>query len=187
MIAAGGYPAVLRRSTPAQRTRWLASSLATVTDRDLPDLIDVRHSWALSRLYGRIAQRTSSPVVNTELSQALDVTQPTASSYRRLLERLYLTTELPGWTVGVSAKTGHRAEVHVTDTGLAAGVLSLSAKRLATAAMVGAFVESFVVAELTRQATTVDEALTFAHFRDRSGVEVDIIIERPDAACGPSR
>ena len=33
-------------------------------------------------------------------------------------ERLYLTTELPGWTVGVSAKTGHRAKVHVTDTGL---------------------------------------------------------------------
>ena len=120
--------------------------------------------------------------VNTELSQALDVAQPTASTYRRLLERLYLTTELPGWTAGVSAKTGHRAKVHVTDTGLAAGVLSLSAHRLATAAMGGAFLESFVVAELTRQGTTIDEALTFAHFRDRSGVEVDIIIERPDGS-----
>lgn len=180
VVAAGGYPAALRRATPAQRTRWFASYLATVTDRDLPDLIDVRHSGALSRLYRLIAQRTSSAVVNTELSQVLDVTQPTASSYRRLLERLYLTTELPGWTAGVSAKTGHRAKVHVTDTGLAAGVLSLSAQRLATAAMGGAFLESFVVTELTRQATTVDEALMFAHFRDRSGVEVDIIIERPD-------
>ncbi len=180
VVAAGGYPAALRRATPAQRTRWFASYLATVTDRDLPDLIDVRHSGALSRLYRLIAQRTSSIAVNTELSQALDVTQPTASTYRRLLERLYLTTELPGWTVGVSAKTGHRAKVHVTDTGLAAGVLSLSAHRLATAAMGSAFLESFVVAELTRQATTIDEALTFAHFRDRSGVEVDIIIERPD-------
>jgi predicted AAA+ superfamily ATPase len=180
VVAAGGYPAALRRVTPAQRTRWFASYLATVTDRDLPDLIDVRHSGALSRLYRLIAQRTSSTAVNTELSHALDVSQPTAASYRRLLERLYLTTELPGWTVGVSAKTGHRAKVHVTDTGLAAGVLSLSAQRLANAAMGGAFLESFVVAELTRQATTIDEALTFAHFRDRSGIEVDIIIEHPD-------
>jgi predicted AAA+ superfamily ATPase len=122
VVAAGGYPAALRRATPAQRTRWFASYLATVTDRDLPDLIDVRHSGALPRLYRLIAQRTSSMAVNTELSQALDVAQPTASSYRRLLERLYLTAELPGWTVGVSAKTGHRAKVHVTDTGLAAGV-----------------------------------------------------------------
>lgn len=46
--------------------------------------------------------------------------------------------------------------------------------------MGGALLESFVVAELTRQATIIDEALTFAHFRDRSGVEVDIIVERPD-------
>ena len=93
-VAAGGYPAALRRTTPAQRTRWFSSYLATVTDRDLPDLIDVRHSGALSRLYRLIAKRTSSTVVNTELSQVRDVTQPTASSYRRLLERLYLTTEL---------------------------------------------------------------------------------------------
>lgn len=182
VVAAGGYPAVLRRATPAQRIRWFTSYLATVTDRDLPDLIDVRRSGALSRLYRLIAQRTSSTAVNTELSQALDITPPTAASHRRLLERLYLTTELPGWTVGVSAKPGHRAKVHVTDTGLAAGVLSLSSQRLATAAMGGAFLESFVVTELTRQATSIDEALRFAHFRDRSGVEVDIIIERPDGS-----
>ena len=172
----------LRRATPTQRTRWFASYLATVTDRDLPNLIDIRHSGALSRLYRLIAQRTSSTAINTELSQALDISQPTTASYRRLLERLYLTTELPGWTVGVSAKAGHRAKVHVTDTGLAAGVLSLSAQRLATTAMGGAFLESFVVTELTRQATTIDEALTFAQFRDRSGVEVDILIERPDGS-----
>jgi uncharacterized protein len=180
VVVAGGYPAALRRATLTQRTRWFSSYLATVADRDLPDLIDVRQSGALSRLYRLIAQRTSATAVNTELAQALDVSQPTVASYRRLLERLYLTTELPAWTVGVSAKTGHRAKVHVTDTGLAAGVLSHSAQRLATAAFGRAFLESFVLNELVRQATTIDEALTFAHFRDRSGVEVDIIIERPD-------
>ena len=183
VVTAGGYPAALRRATPTQRTRWFASYLATVTDRDLPNLIDIRHSGALSRLYRLIAQRTSSMAINTELSQALDISQPTTASYRRLLERLYLTTELPGWTVGVSAKAGHRAKVHVTDTGLATGVLSLSAQRLSTAAMGGAFLESFVLAELMRQATAIDEALTFAHFRDRSGIEVDVIIERPDGTA----
>lgn len=180
VIVAGGYPAALRRATPAQRTRWFASYLATVTDRDLPDLVEIRRAGALSQMYRLLAQRTSSTVVNTEISRALDITQPTVASYRRLLERLYLTIELSGWTVGVSAKAAHRAKVHVTDTGLAAGVLSLSALRLANAAVGGAFVESFVVAELTRQAATIDEALTFAHFRDRSGVEVDIVIERAD-------
>ncbi|MBI2684602.1 MAG: ATP-binding protein [Actinobacteria bacterium] len=180
VVATGGYPAALRRPTSQQRTRWFSSYLATVTDRDLPDLVDVRRSGALSRLYRLVAQRTSSTALNTAFARALGVSQPTVASYRRLLERLYLTTELPGWTVGVSAKVGHRSKLHVTDTGLAAGVLSLSARRLATTAIGGGFIESFVLDELMRQATTIDEALLFAHFRDRSGIEVDIIVERPD-------
>lgn len=88
VVAAGGYPAALRRATPTQRTRWFASYLATVTDRDLPHLIDVRHSGALSRLYRLIAQRTSSTAVNTELARSLDVSQPTVATYRRLLAPL---------------------------------------------------------------------------------------------------
>jgi len=36
------------------------------------------------------------------------------------------------------------------------------------------------VTELTKQAILIDEPLTLAHFRDRAGIEVDIIIERPD-------
>lgn len=180
VVVGGGYPAALRRSTPNQRTRWFSSYLSTVADRDLPELIDVRIAGGLSRLYRLVAQRTSATAVNTELAHSLDVSLPTLASYRRLLERIYLTAELPGWTVGVSAKAGHRPKVHVTDTGLAGGVLSLSAQRLASSTMGGAFVESFVVNELMRQATTIDEALTFAHFRDRSGIEVDLIVERPD-------
>ena len=180
VVAAGGYPAALRRPTATQRTRWFSSYLATVADRDLPELIDIRHPGALSRLYKLVAQRTSATAVNTELARALDVSQPTLASYRRLLERLYLSTELPGWTVGVSTKAGHRPKLHVTDTGLAAGALSMSAQRLATSTMGGGFLESFVLNELLRQTTTIDEAITFAHFRDRSGIEVDIIVERPD-------
>jgi predicted AAA+ superfamily ATPase len=106
----------------------------------------------------------------------------TAATYRRVLERLYLTTELPGWTVGVSAKTGHRAKVHVTDSGLASGVLSLSAQRLGSSAMGGAFLIPSC-AQLMLQATAIDEALTFAHFRDRSDIEVYVIIERPDGTA----
>ena len=180
VVTAGGYPAALRRTTSTQRTRWFASYLATVADRDLPDLIDVRQPGALSKLYRIVAQRTSATAASTELARALEVSNPTLASYRRLLERLYLTTELPGWTVGVSAKASHRAKLHVTDTGLAAGALSLSAQRLATSTLGGAFLESFILNELTRQATTIDEAITFAHFRDRSGIEVDIVMERPD-------
>jgi len=182
-VVAGGYPAALIRPTINQRSRWFSSYLSTVTDRDVPELVDTRRPGVLSRLYRILSQRTSSVIVNTELAPTLDVTPATVASYREILARLYLTIELPGWTVGVSAKPSHRPKVHVTDTGLATGVLSLSALQLATSAQGGAFVESFVLNELMRQAASIDEPLTFAHFRDRSGIEVDIIIERHDGTA----
>lgn len=179
-VVAGGYPAALKRPTERQRRRWFASYLSTVTDRDLPAMVHIRRPGALSRLYRLIAQRTSSIAVDAELARALDVNAATAASYRELLEHLYLVRELPGWTVGVSAKPARRSKLHVTDTGLAAGVLSLPSSRLASSPQGGAFVESFVFNELARQAASIDEPLTFSHFRDRSGTEVDIVIERAD-------
>ncbi len=179
-VVAGGYPAALQRSSLSARSRWFRSYLATVTDRDLSDLIDIRRAGALARLYQSVASRTSSVLINAELGQALDLTSPTIAAYRGYLERLYLTAEIPGWTVGASAKPGRRPKVHVFDTGLAAGALGLSAERLAASPIGGAFLESFVLNELVRQATSIDEDLRFSHFRDRSGVEVDIVVERSD-------
>ena len=95
MVAAGGHPAALRRPTTTQRTRWFSSYSATVADRDLPALIEVRNPGALSRLYRLVAQRTSATGVSAELAHAPEVSPPTLAAYRRLLERIYLTIELP--------------------------------------------------------------------------------------------
>ncbi len=40
------------------------------------------------------------------------------------------------------------------------------------------FLETFVLQELRRQASWQDYRLSFHHFRDKDGVEVDIVIER---------
>lgn len=182
LVAAGGYPAALARSTDQARRRWHASYLATVADRDLGALVDVRHPGALSRLYRMVAERTSSVVSRSALAQRLGLNPATARSYLDLLERVFLLSELPGWTAGVSAKVGRRPKAHVTDTGLGASAIQLDAARLATSAVGGSFLESFVVNELAKQAAVIDEPLLLAHFRDRSGVEVDVVVERADGS-----
>ncbi len=182
LVAAGGYPAALARPTDQSRRRWHASYLATVADRDLGALVEVRHPGALSRLYRLIAEQTSSVVTRSKLAERLGLNPATARSYLDLLERVFLIGELPGWTEGVSAKVGRRPKLYVTDTGLGAAAIQLEAARLAAGAVGGAFLESFVVNELTKQAAAIDEQLTFAHFRDRSGVEVDLLVERGDGS-----
>ena len=114
------------------------------------------------------------------LSNVLEIKSTTVRSFLTLLERCFLLAELPSWTVGVSARAGRRSKLHPVDTGLAGASLPADARKLSRLCFGGAFVESFVVSELRKQAALIDEPLTFAHFRDHSGVEVDLILERPD-------
>jgi hypothetical protein len=179
-LAAGGYPAALARPTTNSRRRWFASYLGSVAERDLPQVADIRHPGALPRLYRLIAQQTSTVVGRTALGEQLGLAPATARAYLDLLTHVYLVRELPGWTVGISAKAGRRPKIHVTDTGLASAAIAADGHRLASGQLAGLFLESYVVTELMKQAILIDEPLTFAHFRDRSGVEVDIVIERPD-------
>jgi predicted AAA+ superfamily ATPase len=180
LVAAGGYPAALARHTPATRRRWFASYLSSVAERDLPEVVDIRHPGALLRLYRHLAQNTSTVVARDGLGEVLGLAPTTARSYLDLLGHVHLVRELPGWTAGVSAKAGRRPKIHVTDTGLAAAALGVDSSRLATSQLAGLLLESYVLAELTKQAGLVDEPLALAHFRDRSGIEVDVVIERPD-------
>ncbi len=95
LVAAGGYPAALARPTHQARRRWYASYLATVADRDLGALIEVRHPGALSKLYRLIAEQTSSVVARSKLGERLGLNPATARSYLDLLERVFLVGELP--------------------------------------------------------------------------------------------
>jgi uncharacterized protein len=180
LVAAGGYPAALRRPTVNLRRRWFASYLASVAERDLPSVAEIRHPGALPRLYRLVAQQTSGVIGRGALGEQLGLAPATARAYLDLLMSVHLVRELPSWTVGVSAKVGRRPKIHVADTGLGAASISLDAGRLATGALGGLFLESFVLAELAKQAALVDEPLTVAHFRDRSGAEVDVVVERAD-------
>ena len=44
--------------------------------------------------------------------------------------------------------------------------------------LLGQLLETFVFQELRRQASWHEDALTFFHFRDKEGAEVDVVIER---------
>lgn len=182
LVAAGGYPAALRRPTEPGRRRWYASYLSTVADRDLPDLVDVRHPGALARLYRLIAEETSSVVARSSLGDRLGLNPATARSYLDLLEQVHLIAELPSWTVGVSAKVARRPKLYVTDTGLASAAIQLDGRRLAGSSVGGNFLESFVINEIVKQTAVIDEQLMLAHYRDRSGIEVDAIVERADSS-----
>lgn len=65
------------------------------------------------------------------------------------------------------------------DTGLACALLGLDAPALAADRnTLGQVLETFVFQELRRQASWEETPVSFFHFRDKDGVEVDIVLER---------
>lgn len=103
--------------------------------------------------------------------------------YVTLLERVFLVDELPPWHSNRLSRLIRTPKVHVGDTGLAAALLGIDAAGLAAdRALLGQLRETFVLQELRRQSTASDEPVTFWHFRDEDGVEVDIVIERGSSA-----
>ncbi len=65
------------------------------------------------------------------------------------------------------------------DTGMAAALLGLDGPELLkNRALFGQLLETFVFQELRRQASWHEAALSFYHFRDKDGAEVDIVLER---------
>jgi predicted AAA+ superfamily ATPase len=95
------------------------------------------------------------------------------------LERVFLIEILPPWHSNRLSRLIRTPKLHLGDTGLACALLGLDATSLsADRALRGQMLETFVLQELRRQASWRDEAIHFFHFRDKDGVEVDVVLER---------
>ncbi|MCU0290929.1 MAG: DUF4143 domain-containing protein [Thermoanaerobaculaceae bacterium] len=96
-----------------------------------------------------------------------------------LLERVFMLEELPPWHSNRLSRLIKTPKLHVSDTGLACALLGLDASALGRdRSLLGQLLETFVLQELRRHASWHDAAITFHHFRDKDGAEVDIVLER---------
>jgi predicted AAA+ superfamily ATPase len=86
---------------------------------------------------------------------------------------------LPPWHSNRLSRLIKTPKIHMGDSGLACALLGVDAAALkADRQLLGQLLESFVFQELRRQASWHGEAMSFFHFRDKDGAEVDVVIER---------
>lgn len=133
---------------------------------------------ALPRLLTLAAGQTAKLLNVADLSAPFQLSRPTIREYVTLLSRLFLLEELPPWHSNRLSRLIKTPKLHLGDTGVACALLGLNAETLANdRALLGQFLESFVFQELRRQASWHEEQIAFYHFRDKDGVEVDMILE----------
>lgn len=183
-IAAGGFPLALRR-TGSSRNRWFDDYVRTSIDRDAAELARVGQRQSLAELLSLLAARTAQVLNIANLANALQLNRRTVESYLRLLEDLFLSYRLPAWGKTLSARATGSPKVHMIDSGLAARLLRIGPEKLATLdpatlTEFGHLLETFVVGELLKQVSWLDESVTVGHWRTSDGDEVDLVVEFED-------
>lgn len=178
-IVAGGYPPALARMAARRRAAWYRDYIETLVQRDVRDLARISSLDVLPRLLTLAAGQTARLLNVSDLAAPFQLSRPTIRDYVTLLERVFLLEPLPPWHSNRLSRLIKTPKLHFGDTGLAAALLGVDAAGLVKdRALLGQLLETFVFQELRRQASWHDAPIAFHHFRDKDGVEVDIVLER---------
>jgi len=178
---AGGYPEV-QRLTAGQRSGWFRDYVRTTIKRDVVELSGIRKVAELGQLLRILAARTACELVMQSVINDSSLERQAVYHHRAWLETIQFVTTVPAWSRNLTRRVKRRPKVFLTDPGLAAWLLGKTPAALdePTDPATGQLVETFVFAELRRQLTwSATEAAMF-HWQDRSGAEVDFVLEAAD-------
>lgn len=182
LVAAGSYPSA-RALSGRLRNTWFDSYLERIIQRDARELRQVIQTPRLASLMRLIAANQSGELVKARLAGDAGLPASSITNYLDVLQTLFLITSLSPWTPNLTKREIGRPKTHVTDSGLAARLSRVTEGQLASienADHLGGLLEGFVVSEMLRQQTWSEQEFHLFHFRDRTGIEVDLIVEFSD-------
>jgi predicted AAA+ superfamily ATPase len=183
-VVGGGMPMALARAGAA-RQRWFDDYVRLVVERDVRDLARLRQWDQMPALLRRLAGQTAQVLNVTTAAAGLGIDRTTAADYVKLLEAVFLVVRLEAWGTTLRSRAAGSPKIHLVDTGIAARLLRLTPEKLSrkdptSLTEFGHLLETFVVVELLKQASWLDDVAGCGHWRTRDGDEVDLVVERGD-------
>lgn len=182
-IATGGYPEA-RLLNQRMRNVWFDSYLERLMERDVADVAPRVDSSRVASVLRLLAAGQSGELVKSRISRDSGIPETSVGAYLDLLDTMYLTARLPSWTPNLTSREVARPKSVVVDSGLALRLSRVTEQQLLpiSSAHLGAAMEGFVVAELVKQQGWSAEEFQLFHYRDRAGLEVDVIVEFYDGS-----
>ncbi len=184
-IAAGRFPEAL--TLPSQsRSYWYEGYVEQLADLDARQVASGRpEPQKLRAVLSSCAARTGQALNKQAVSRDAGVTAVTADAHLSLLEDLSVIVRIPAWHNKRLYRLTRSPKVYVSDSGIAAHLLGLDAATLLLdATAVGQLFETFVVSEIMPHLQCGSAPTFMYHFRDHSGREVDLLLERGGRVVG---
>jgi predicted AAA+ superfamily ATPase len=156
-----------------------------VVDHDAGELNRLVGVSRLDRVLRLIAANNAGELVRARIARDADMPESTLPGYLRLLQDLFMIHLIPAWGRNLTARVVGRPKAALLDSGLAAHLAGVTPQALSAipgSDHLGGLLEGFVAGELRRQQTWSAESYTLGHFRDRTGTEVDLVVETRDGS-----
>lgn len=175
----GGYPALYDR--PVAPGDWFANYIATYLERDVRQLVAVRDLGQFQTFVRMCAARTGQLLNLTALGADCGISAVTARHWLAVLETSYIVTLLRPHHRNLGKRLVKTPKLYFLDAGLAAWLMGIrDAKTLQTHAARGPLFETWVIGELHKQRLNQGLPPDLHFWRDSTGHEVDVLIDRPE-------
>lgn len=178
-LRAGGYPRIFDQQL--EPGDWLRAYVATYIERDVRAISNIGDLTTFQRFVELCAGRTGQLLNVSALAADAGVSQPTAKAWLSVLETSFLAFRLPAFHANLRKRLVKMPKLHFYDTGLVCWLLGIrSSEQLRTHPLRGAIFETWVVSEVLKHRMNAGESTGLSFYRDRHGVEADLVIEQAD-------
>ncbi len=176
-LLTGSYPRPYQEGLPIKL--WYDSYIRTYIERDVRSLINVKDlskfQLFLKFCAGQHGQEFNASVIATSLG----LSQTTIMNWLSILEASYIVFRLQPYYRNFKKRLSKRSKLYFYDTAIVCHLLGIeSADHLAIHSARGALFEGFVISEFIKNFTHSSQRPGLYYWREHSGHEVDLIIER---------
>lgn len=180
------YKRIVRGSFPdlvsgriKDREIFYRSYVQTYIERDIRDLMHIGNEAKFLAFLRVMAGRTGQLLNLSDVARDVGISPVTARSWLSLLETSGIVFLLRPYSRNVTARIVKTPKLYFMDTGLAAYLSGWRTEdTLMNGAMSGAFLETFVVAEIVKRAWNAGEEPQMYFYRDNAGTEIDVLLEQ---------
>ncbi len=174
----GGYPEALKRKTEARRYKWFESYISSILQKDIRELSNIEGLIQIPNILHLVGTRVGSTINMSDISRLSGIKNTTLQRYMALLENVFVIVLVPAWTPNIEGQFVKSPKIYLNDTGLLCYLRGEDQKSLTeNRSHAGAFLENFVVMEITKQLSWSDQFVNVYHFSMHKGAEVDLVLE----------
>ena len=181
----GSLPGVVLASNEKIAMERLNSYIDTYIQRDIQDLVKIRHPQNFRRLMEALAQATGWESVQEELSNACGESRVNVSRYMSLLKDTNLLYELKGYIVK-GERAYKQSKYYWFDSGTACFLSGIhSSADLKKPRVKGRYLENFILQQILLWASLQITAPEVFYWKPKAGEEeVDFVVRSGDKAIG---